>query len=232
MPTSITSVANTSSVRTAEFVRMTVTYTDATPTETYTFSSSYRPELIYFDPAGTPVLPDAINTTTVYTSSTFSCLGGLLGVGEQHRDLRATSFDTSITVTGLDPAGYSSHDDPGGASTTASNIALVLSKPIRGSQIEIFRGFYNKNYTLESIVRRFKGVVTGYTITEDVQDGHDIFTVSVNCSSYKKVLENNIGGRRTNSITWNQFTPYYGTDTSMANIEKLNGALFDFGKKV
>jgi hypothetical protein len=226
----IPSVANTTSIRSAEFVRLTIQSTTTATESIYTFSSSYQTENVYVDSDG-DITVTPPNTGT-YTTSTFLPMGGLLGVGEQHRDLRATSFDTNITLTGLDPAGYSSHDDPGGANTTASNIALVLSTPIRGSEIEIFRGFYNTNYNLVEFVPRFKGIITGYTIQEDVQDGRDIFTVNVNCSSYKKVLENNVGGRRTNSNEWEQYVSFYGTDTSMVNIEKLNGSLFDFGKKV
>jgi hypothetical protein len=227
MTTSITQVANTTSIRSAEFVRLTIT---TATSEVYTFSSSYRNELIYFDPSGQPVLPDARSTSTIYTSSTFSCLGGLMQVGEQHRDLRATSFDTNIVVTGLDPGGYASHDDPGGANTTGSNIYRVLSRPIRGSIIEIYRGFYDNNYNLVNFVQRFRGVVTGFNIDESIQDGMDMFSVALNCSSYKRVLENNIGGRRTNNNEWTNF--YAGADTSMSNIEALSGTEFNFGRTV
>ena len=230
MPTSIPQVANTTSIRSAEFVRLTITSTTTSTANIYTFSSSYRQETVYIGSDQTPYTTPP--STGTYTTSTFSALGGLMAVGEQHRDLRATSFDTNITLTGLDPAGYSSHDDPGGANTTMSNIALVLSTPIRGSQIEIFRGFYNNNYQLVNFVPRFKGIITGYTIAEDVHDSTDIFSITVNCSSYKRVLENNIGGRRTNSNEWALYDDYYGTDTSMVSIERLSGALFDFGKKV
>lgn len=227
MSTTITQVANTTSIRSAEFVRLTI---NTATSEIYTFSSSFRNELIYFDPNNVPVLPADTSTSTVYTSSTFSCLGGLMQVGEQHRDLRATSFDTNLVIVGLDPGGYNSHADPGGANTTSSNIARVLSRPIRGSVIEIYRGFYNSSYQLVNFVQRFRGIVTGYNITEEIQDGFDTFSIALNCSSYKRVLENNIGGRRTNSNEWDTF--YAGADTSMANIEALHGTEFNFGKAV
>jgi hypothetical protein len=238
MPTTIPQVANTTSIRSAEFVRMSISSNNTSTVDVYTFSSSYRAETLWEEfvvgtdaPTGNWATTEPLSPGfgVYWSSGTFTCLGGLMAVGDQHRDLRATSYDTSITVTGMDPAGYSSHEDPGGANTTMSNIALVLSTPIRGSDIEIFRGFYNSNYEMVNFVPRFKGIVTGYTISEDIQDGTDIFAVTVNCSSYKRVLENNIGGRRTNSNEW---AIYDDTDTSMNNIEKLSGALFDFGKKV
>jgi hypothetical protein len=227
MTTAITQVANTTSIRSAEFVRLTITTTATS--QVYTFSSSYRNELIYFDTNNVPTLP-ANRGGGVYTSSTFSCLGGLMQVGEQHRDLRVTSFDTNVVITGLDPGGYDSHGDPGGANTTGSNIYRVLSSPIRGSIIEIYRGFYDNNYNLVNFVQRFRGVVTGYQITEEIQDGMDMFSVALNCSSYKRILENNIGGRRTNNNEWTNF--YAGADTSMSNIEALSGTEFNFGKTV
>lgn len=195
MTTVISEVVDEARVRSAEFIKLTIS--TATNTSTvYTFSSSYRAE--------------------TYGGQRFTPVGGLLQVGQQNRDLRATAADTTIALSGIDP----------------DNIYMVLGTPIRGSTVEIYRGFYNDNYQLTSMVKRFTGIVTSYNISEDhdAVSNTDMFSISINCSSYKTVLENNVGGRRTNQDTWDLF--YNGTDTSMVNVPALNGAYFDFGVPV
>lgn len=165
------------------------------------------------------------NTNSIYTFSTsykketiggveYTPMGGLVSVGQQQRDLAVTSFDTSIGLAGVDPA----------------NISLVLANNIRGSEVEILRGFYSDGGRLTNTYSRFTGIVTSYTISEQREDDIDAFTVVINCSSYKSILENNVGGRRTNTDAWRVF--YAGTDTSMDNVVNLNGAYFDFGVPV
>jgi hypothetical protein len=196
MSTPIPEVVDTARVRSAEFIKLTVV--DGSTSTVYTFSSSYKAETI----AGQRYTP----------------VGGLLQIGQQNRDLRATSADTSISLTGIDP----------------DNIFLVLGTPVRGSEVEIYRGFYNDSYVLSTatVVKRFTGIVTSYNISEDFDQeaNTDVFTVAINCSSYKTVLENNVGGRRTNQESWDVF--YNGTDTSMVNVPKLSGAYFNFGVPV
>jgi hypothetical protein len=188
----IPAVNNVPYVNNAEFIKLTVINVDGSST-VHTFSSSYKIEVI-----------DGVS---------YLALGGLLNVGTQQRDLRVTSSDTSITLSGL----------------TSDNIYLVLGTQIKGSTIELWRGFYNNNYALTSTVRRFKGVITSYSIHEDLSENTDNFVISVNCSAYKTVLENRISGRKTNTASWKQFNP---TDTSMDKVQALDNTYFDFGKTV
>jgi hypothetical protein len=165
------------------------------------------------------------NTNAIYTFSTsykketiggveYSPMGGLIAIGNQQRDLAVTAYDTSISLAGVDPA----------------NISLVLNTNIRGSEIEIHRGFYSDGGLITGMYPRFTGIVTSYTISEQREDQIDSFSVVINCSSYKSILENNIGGRRTSPDIWKAL--YAGTDTSMDNVVNLNGAYFDFGVPV
>jgi hypothetical protein len=94
MSTIIPEVVATAKVKSAEFVKLTIN------TSTYTFSSSYRAE--------------------TFGGQRYTPVGGLLQIGQQNRDLRATSADTTISLSGLDP----------------DNIYLVLGTPIRGSEVE------------------------------------------------------------------------------------------------
>jgi hypothetical protein len=180
----------------AEFVKLTI-YNDVSNianTNVYTFSSSYKSETI---------------DGTVYTP-----LGGLLAVGVQQRDLRITSADTSITLSGID----------------GNNIYIALGTKIKGSKLEITRGFYNNSYVLSNTAHRFTGIITSYNIGEDLQleNDTDNFTVTVNASSFKTVLENRIAGRKTNPSSWNVFS---ATDSSMNNIYSISDQNFDFGKE-
>ena len=188
----IPEVDNTPYVNNAEFVKLTIINLDGSTT-VHTFSSSYKIEVI-----------DGVS---------YKALGGLLMVGTQQRDLRVTSSDTTITLSGL----------------TSENMYLVLGTPIKGSTIEIWRGFYNDNYILTNTVRRYKGVITSYSIHEDLEGNTDNFIISVNCSAYKTILDNRISGRKTNTASWKQYNP---TDVSMDKVQALDNTYFDFGKTV
>ena len=183
----------------AEFVKLTI-YNDVSNTanvNVYTFSSSYKSEVI--------------------DGTTYTPLGGLLAIGVQQRDLRVTSSDTSISLSGID----------------GNNIQIVLASEgkIRGSQVEIIRGFYDANYNLSNTAHRFTGIVTSYNIAEewDEENNKDNFTVNLNASSFKTVLENRIAGRKTNQSSWQYFT---STDSSMNNVYAISGRHFDFGMPV
>jgi hypothetical protein len=189
----IPEVANSPpSITNAEFVKLTIfnEYGNIANTSVYTFSSSYKPELI----DGTNYLP----------------LGGLLLVGTQPRDLRVTSADTTITLSGV----------------SGNNIPIVLGTKIKGSKIEISRGFYNNNYVLTNTYPRFTGIITSYAIVEDRDEEIDNFIINVNASSYKTVLENRIAGRKTNKSSWQVFN---STDSSMNNVYSISDQQFDFG---
>lgn len=142
---------------------------------------------------------------------TYTPLGGLLAVGAQSRNLRVTAGDTIISLSGVD----------------GNNIAIVLGTKIRGSEVEVSRGFYNTNGVLQNTYLRFTGIITSYAISEVREGQEDTFNVSVAASSYKTVLENRIAGRKTNTESWKFFNP---TDTSMDRVYSIAGVAFDFGK--
>ena len=183
---------NKPNVINAEFIRLTI-YNDVSnlsDVTIHTFSSAYQPETI--------------------DGQIYSPLGGLLAVGVQPRDMRVTSADTSVSLSGID----------------GNNIYIVLAEKIKGSKLEIFRGFYDANFVMTSAYKRFTGIITSYNISEDRHDLVDTFTVNINASSYKTVLQNRIAGRKTNSTSWKE---YYPTDTSMDQVASLADTPFDFG---
>ena len=193
----IPEVANSPpSINNAEFVKLTIynEYGNIANVTVHTFSSAYSNVII----DGTTYLP----------------LGGLLAVGTQPRDLRVTSADTSMALSGI----------------SGNNIAIVLGTKLKGSKLEIFRGFYDDNYILTNTYPRFTGIVTSYSISEDLETGFngptDNFVAVVNASSYKTVLENRIAGRKTNKSSWQVFN---STDSSMNNVYSVADQTFDFG---
>lgn len=190
----IPAVVNKTHIISAEFIRLTITNdSNIANNQVYTFSSSYKSEVI--------------------GGQTYSPMGGLLAVGVQQRDIKVTSADTSIALSGID----------------GNNIYAVLANKVKGSKVEITRGFYDDNYNLTSSAPRFTGIVTGYNISEDREELIDNFTVTLNASSYKTVLQNRIAGIKTNTKSWQEFYP---TDTSMDQVYSIADQSFDFGKPV
>lgn len=177
----------------AEFVRLTV----GTAGTVYTFCN-----------AAAPITVSGI---------TFTNLGALLNVGDVQRDIKATSDDMTIALTGID----------------SSNIALILSSDIKGSLVEVWRGFFDLNNQIittptTQFFKRYQGIINSVSITEDfnTEARTRIATCSISCSSMRRVLENRLSGVKTNQNNW-QFI--YAGDTSMNRVSEISNTFFDFG---
>ena len=181
-------------IRHAEFVKLTV----GTAATVYTFCN-----------AAAPITVGGI---------TFNNLGALLNVGDVQRDMRSTSDDMTIALTGIDPA----------------NIGLILSNDIKGSIVEVWRGFFDANNQIittptTQFFKRYQGIINSVSITEDFNSElrTRIATCSIACSSMRRILENRLGGVKTNQSSW-QFL--YPGDTSMNRVATIANTYFDFGK--
>lgn len=179
----------------AEFVRLTV----GTAETVYTFCN-----------AAAPITVDGI---------TFSNLGALLSVGDMQRDMKATSDDMTISLTGIDPV----------------NISIILSSQIKGSLVEVWRGFFDTNNQIittptQQFFKRYQGIINSVAITENFNEQirSRIATCSISCSSMRIVLENRLSGIRTNTQSW-QFL--YPDDLSMSRVSEISAQYFDFGKR-
>jgi hypothetical protein len=168
------------------------------------------------------------NAATVYTfcnagapitvsGITFSNLGALLNVSDVQRDIKATSDDMTISFTGIDPA----------------SVAIILSNEIKGSLVEVWRGFFDSNNQIittptTQFFKRYQGIVNSVSITEDFNSEMRtrIATCSVSCSSMRRILENRLSGVKTNKSNW-QFI--YSGDTSMNRVAEISNTYFDFG---
>jgi hypothetical protein len=182
---------DSSSIRQAEFVRLTM------PSNTYSFCN-----------AASPITVDGIF---------FSNLGSLLQLSDIKRDVKATSSDLSVSLTGVD----------------GTNVAIVLDSDIKGSRIEVWRGFLDSNNQIiqtptQQFFKRYQGIVSNFTITEDwnEQIRSRVATVGLSCASFRTILENRVGGVRTTPKIWQA---YYPGDTSMNRVPTIAGSYFDFG---
>lgn len=149
---------------------------------------------------------------------TFSNLGSLLMLSDVQQDLKATSNDLTISLNGIDPA----------------NIVIILGNQIKGSGIEVWRGFlddYNQILTISAVVQFFKrytGIVTNINLSEDWNGElrSRVATCAISCSSMRAVLNNRIAGTRTNAQAWQQL---HASDLSMSRVSAITNQYFDFG---
>lgn len=190
----ITPLDNTNNIRIADFIKLSDNLV------TYWFSSA----------------PSQI---TVSEIGTFTALGQLLKVGDVQRDIKSTSNETSITLTGVDP----------------TTLGLVLSNNIKGSYIQMWHGFFDNDGQLITtggtggLYKFFTGYVTSYQINEQWNEEARMYlgTVALAASPIQLILQNRTAGRYTNDNSWKYFNP---SDTSMARVATLEGLQFNFGR--
>lgn len=182
---------SSSSIRHAEFIRLTL------KAATYTFCN-----------AAGPITVDGI---------TFTGLGDLLSLGDIQRDIKATSDDLSITLTGID----------------GNNVHMLLDEDIKGSLVEVWRGFLDSDNQIitspsQQFFKRYQGIVNNMSITEEynIKLRNRVATCSISCCSFRLILENRMAGIKTNTVSWQQFYP---GDTSMDRVAVVQAQYFDFG---
>lgn len=155
---------------------------------------------------------------------TFSDLGSLLQLGDVQQDIKSTSDDLTISLNGIDP----------------NNIIIILGSNIKGSGVEVWRGFLDSNNQIlvlsgvTQFFKRYTGIVNNIGLTEgwNGELRTRIATCSLSCSSMRTVLDNRISGTRTNQQAWqfaNRVGTVLSTDTSMNRVASIVGQFFDFG---
>lgn len=149
--------------------------------------------------------------------TTYTNLGSLLSIGDIKRETKATSGDLAISLTGVDGA----------------NVAVILDSDIKGSLVEVWRGFFDSNNQIITtptlqFFKRYQGYVNNFSVTEDwnEQMRTRIATCSISCSSFRMILQNRISGLKTNPSVWKNFYP---NDASMNRVPVIASTFFDFG---
>jgi len=149
----------------------------------------------------------------------FTALGGLIKIGDAVRDIKSTANETTLTFVGLDTA----------------YLGWVLGQDIKGSQVQMWHGFFNTNGALITtggsggLYQFFNGYINSFAISEQWMEEARAYvgTISLSASSIQLVLQNRVGGRFTNNNSWQFFSP---NDTSMNRVSFITNINYAFGK--
>ena len=152
-----------------------------------------------------------------FGGTTYQGLGQLLSITDTTSNLRATSQELTLSISGI-PSG---------------NIADVLNTKIKGSSLEVFRAFFDPN-TGEVLniagnpAGKFRGIVSNYTIADELDEGANLGTVTIAfvATSVVDLLNNKVTGRRTNPLDQREFYP---NEASFDRIPALAKSNFNFG---
>lgn len=193
----ITPVANTNNIRIADFIRIN------TGVQIYRFCT-----------AASDTTVSAVDATA------FSAVGTLMRVGDVQRDIKSTSNDTSVSLTGID----------------TSMLGFVLSNTVKGSYIQMWHGFFDNNGALITtggtggLYQFFSGYITSFSIQENWMEEARSFvgTIQIGASSTQLTLQNTDSGRYTNDDSWQFFNP---GDTSMNRVSFIETINYQFGKR-
>lgn len=140
-------------------------------------------------------------------------------VGDVQRDIKSTANETSVTLVGIDTA----------------MLGWVLSQSVKGSQIEMWHGFYNENNELLTsggtggLYQFFSGIITSFTISETWMEETRSYVgiITISASAIQLILQNRIAGRYTNNNSWQFFND---GDTSMNRVNFIETINYQFGK--
>lgn len=151
----------------------------------------------------------------------YDALGQLLAVTDTTSELRASNQEVTISISGIPDTNVIDIIDP--------------THPIKGSNLTIYRGFFNPvTGQLLAVsgnpAQKFEGVVNNYSIEDDLSEGGDVGSVTLTlvCTNVVQILNNKTAGRRTNPTDMKQFYP---ADVSMDNVVALKNSNFNFGAK-
>jgi len=163
---------------------------------------------------GDSLLPYVINDETYYG------VGKLMGITETNSDIKATSSQLTITLSGI---------------PNTSIFELVNSR-IKGCPLTVYRVLLTPDMQPvvidadigTNVLARYRGYVNNYALQEDYDIGSKTSTntLVLTCSSTVDVLNNKIAGRKTNSFSQKKFFP---NDLSMDRVSALENSSFNFG---
>jgi len=162
--------------------------------------------------------PSALTIPAV-DAQPFQALGQLVKVGDATKDIKSTANETTVTLVGIDQ----------------TMLGLVLGQNIKGSQIEMWHGFFNTDGQLITtggqggLYQFFNGYVNSFAISEQWNEEARSFmgAITVSASSIQLILQNRTAGRYTNNNSWTFYNP---SDTSMNRVAFVSTINYLFGK--
>ena len=162
--------------------------------------------------------PTAITVSAV-DASPFTGLSQLVSIGSAQRDIKSTANETTVTLVGVDTA----------------NLAIVLGAGLKGSQVEMWHGFFDANGALITgggtggLYQFFNGFVNSFSISEQFSEDIRAYVgvITISASSIQLILQNRTAGRYTNDNAWQTFN---AGDTSMNRVNYIQTINYAFGK--
>lgn len=154
------------------------------------------------------------NTNLTINGELYTPLGEFLSITSSTSELRPTGSSVNIVISGI----------------PTNNIAEILHSKIKGSPVEIYRGYFDvgTGSIIGSVQGRFLGSVNNLSLEEefDVVSRTASNIIQLECSSNVEILSNKFAGRKTNPTSMKKF---YSTDTSFDRIPNLADTTFNFG---
>ena len=153
-----------------------------------------------------------------YGGNTYTELGSFLSVGSLTEDIKTTNGDIALSLSAIP--------------SEANYMNTVLTTPIKGGSVKIYRAFFDDNYdyNASNVYGRYSGVITNFNISEedDFLQGKLNNTITITCASINTILENKVTGQRTALADRQKFFP---GDTTFNRVADLQNVQFDFGRK-
>jgi hypothetical protein len=154
------------------------------------------------------------NTPLSFGGNTYLNIGTLLNVSSVSSELKPTKGEITIGLSGV-PVG---------------SISTILNQQIKGSTISIYRSYFNAvtHQPLDlgggNTQLHFKGIVTNYSISDDIDLGAGIATstITLTCNSSVEILSSKVSGRRTNQTD-------FPNVQDMSRVQALANSNFNFG---
>lgn len=150
-------------------------------------------------------------------SESYTGLGSLLSISNTINELRASSQDVTISISGIPD----------------TNISVILNNRIKGSKVLIYRALFDvETGQLLSIAgnpaQKFQGIISNYDISDEIDQGSKTGTIvlTLNATNIVELLTDKIAGRRTNPIDMKLFYP---TDVSFDRVPSLENSNYNFG---
>ena len=147
----------------------------------------------------------------------YTGLGSLMSIGQNRDEIRASSNDLAVTISGI----------------PVSRVSDLLSYKLNGCEMKMWRAFFDiSTGTLLAItgnpLQKFSGFVDNFAISDEPGNGVEPGTVvlTFTCHSDIDLLSRKRAGRSTNSADQKRFFP---SDLSMDRVATLSRSKFNFG---
>lgn len=155
------------------------------------------------------------HTSFAFGGNTYQGLGSLLNITDISDNLRASADEIAVSISGI----------------PVENINLILENKIRGSELEIFRGYFDP-ITAQPIAEVptpraiFRGIVSNFEISDELEGASGSVSLIFTVSNFISLLENKFAGRRTSPSDQAFFFP---GDQSFDRVPALAKSNFNFG---